>query len=133
MYERGTAVSERGKASYYADRFHGKSTASGEKYNKNKLTAAHPSIPFGTMVTVKNMNNGKIVQVKVNDRGPSSGGRIMDISKAAAIKLDMIQAGVVPVEISYGKSGSNSTVSRTTVKEQKSPKKGPVFRRGKKK
>lgn len=93
------SVYQRGKASYYGKKFHGRTTANGEKYNMNGLTAAHPSLPFGTKVTVKNAYNGKSVTVRINDRGPFIGGRVIDLSVAAAKKIGMIQSGVVPVII----------------------------------
>ncbi len=88
-----------GQASYYADKFVGKSTASGEKYVHNKLTAAHRTLPFGTMLRVTNKANGKSVDVRVNDRGPFKEGRIVDLSKSAAQKIDMIKDGVVNVSV----------------------------------
>ncbi|GAB3645502.1 septal ring lytic transglycosylase RlpA family protein [Echinicola sediminis] len=90
-----------GKASYYADKFNGRKTASGEKYHPGKMTAAHGNLPFGTKVKVKNLQNGKTVKVRINDRGPFSSGRIIDLSRKAAQRLDMIQRGVVSVEIRY--------------------------------
>ncbi|WP_200974375.1 septal ring lytic transglycosylase RlpA family protein [Echinicola sp. 20G] len=92
---------EQGMASYYADKFNGRKTASGERYQSGKMTAAHRSLPFGTIVQVKNLKNGKSVKVRINDRGPFIRGRIIDLSKKAARQLDMIQDGVVPVEIRY--------------------------------
>ncbi|MCD4665113.1 MAG: septal ring lytic transglycosylase RlpA family protein [Bacteroidales bacterium] len=89
--------SKKGKASFYADKFHGRKTASGELYNKNKLTAAHPKLKFGTMVRVTNLFNDRSVVVRVNDRGPYAKSRIIDLSFAAAQKLDMIKNGVVEV------------------------------------
>ncbi len=88
-----------GQASYYADAFHGKLTASGEIFDMNKLTAAHKTLPFGTILNVKNLKNGRSVMVKINDRGPFSGSRVLDLSKAAAQALDMIRDGVIEVEI----------------------------------
>lgn len=88
-----------GKASFYADKFHGRETASGEKYDQFALTAAHLTLPFGTVVRVTNLWNGKSVVVTVNDRGPFSKGRIIDVSKQAAIELQMITAGVVDVKV----------------------------------
>ncbi|MEM6299274.1 MAG: septal ring lytic transglycosylase RlpA family protein [Bacteroidota bacterium] len=90
---------ENGKASYYADKFHGRTTASGEKYDKNKMTAAHKKLPFGTRVRVTNKTNGKTIIVRINDRGPFVKGRIIDLSRAAATKVDMIRAGVVDVKM----------------------------------
>ncbi|MBD8490188.1 septal ring lytic transglycosylase RlpA family protein [Echinicola sp. CAU 1574] len=92
---------EKGMASYYANKFNGRKTASGEKYHHNQMTAAHRTLPFGTIVQIKNLNNGKTVKVRINDRGPFVRGRIIDLSKKAARQLDMIREGVVPVEIRY--------------------------------
>jgi rare lipoprotein A len=88
-----------GNASYYADKFHGRKTASGEIYDMYEMTAAHPRIRFNTKVKVTNENNDKSVIVRINDRGPYAGGRIIDLSKAAAQELDMIRSGVVPVRM----------------------------------
>jgi rare lipoprotein A len=89
----------RGYASFYSDKFHGQKTSSGEIYDKEKLTAAHPQLPFGTIVEVRNLSNNKTVRVKINDRGPFITGRIIDLSRAAAYALDMIKAGIIEVEI----------------------------------
>ncbi len=89
---------QEGNASYYAEKFHGRKTASGEFYDMNELTAAHPRIRFNTKIKVTNLNNNKTVIVRINDRGPYTGGRIIDLSQAAAKKIDMIKAGVVPVK-----------------------------------
>lgn len=86
---------EKGKASYYADKFHGRATASGEKYDKRKLTGAHRTLPFGTVVRVTNTATGQSVDVRINDRGPFKAGRVVDVSRAAAEKLGMIRAGVI--------------------------------------
>lgn len=88
-----------GKASYYADAFHGKVTASGEIFDMTKLTAAHRSLPYGTILQIKNMKNNKTVVVRVNDRGPFKENRVIDVSKAAAEALDMIRDGIIDVEI----------------------------------
>lgn len=84
-----------GVASWYggADGLNGHRTASGEIFNTNDLTAAHRSLPFGTVLKVTNQNNGKEVIVRINDRGPFHGGRIIDLSKAAATKLGIRSAG----------------------------------------
>lgn len=92
---KSTGKVEKGQASYYADKFHGKATASGEKYEKTKLTGAHRTLAFGTVVRVTNTANGKSVDVRINDRGPFKAGRVVDVSRAAAEKLGMIQAGVI--------------------------------------
>ncbi|TPE43203.1 septal ring lytic transglycosylase RlpA family protein [Pontibacter mangrovi] len=95
----GTApYTANGKASYYADRFQGSKTASGERYDKAQLTAAHPSLPFGTKVLVENLKNGKTVVVRVNDR-MANRHRLIDLSKAAAKAIGMVQAGTATVSI----------------------------------
>lgn len=88
-----------GKASYYANRFHGRTTANGETFDMKEFTAAHRSLPFGTIVRVTNLNNGKMVFVKINDRGPYIKNRIIDLSKAAAKQLDLVDSGVGRVKI----------------------------------
>ncbi|MFC5285129.1 septal ring lytic transglycosylase RlpA family protein [Pedobacter alpinus] len=94
-------VTQRGKASYYADKFNGRKTASGEKFRNSKLTAAHKTLPFGTKVKVTNLKNGKTVKVRINDRGPFVAGRIVDLSKKAARKINMDKEGVGNVVIKY--------------------------------
>lgn len=95
------SASSNGKACYYASDFDGKKTASGEIHRSNALTAAHKKLPFGTMVKVTNLQNGKSVVVRINDRGPFIAGRDIDLSQAAAKQIDMIRAGVVPVKMEY--------------------------------
>ncbi|TDO21824.1 septal ring lytic transglycosylase RlpA family protein [Pedobacter duraquae] len=90
-----------GLATYYAKKFEGRRTTSGKKYRGHKLTAAHLSLPFGTVVTVKNLSNGKTVDVVVNDRGPYSKRYIIDLSEKAAKKLGFWKMGQEKVEISY--------------------------------
>lgn len=89
----------KGKASYYADKFEGRLTASGVKYKHSKLTAAHRILPFGTKVKVTNISNNRSVVVEINDRGPFVKGRIIDLSKSAAEKLDFIHIGITEVSI----------------------------------
>ena len=89
----------RGKASWYGPGFHGRLTANGERYNQYALTAAHKSLPFGTRVRVTNVNNGRSVVVRINDRGPFIRGRVIDLSTAAARNIGMIHHGVVPVRL----------------------------------
>ncbi len=84
-----TGWQESGIASWYGPRFHGKRTASGERFNTNELTAAHKTLPFGTRVRVKSLTNGKEVVVRINDRGPFIKGRIIDLSQAAAQALGL--------------------------------------------
>lgn len=88
-----------GKASFYADKFVGKLTASGEKYKHNDMTAAHKSLPFGTKVKVTNLTNGKSVNVRINDRGPYVKDRIIDLSEKAAQKLEFTEIGIVDVKV----------------------------------
>ncbi|MES2370979.1 MAG: septal ring lytic transglycosylase RlpA family protein [Bacteroidota bacterium] len=97
----GESGTETGMASFYAETYNGKKTANGEIYNSSELTAAHKKLPFGTKVKVTNLANGKSVKVRVNDRGPFVAGRIIDLTKKAAKKIDMLAAGVVKVKISY--------------------------------
>ena len=94
-------VAEQGRASYYADKFQGRKTASGARFSQHKRTAAHRTLPFGTRLKVVNLDNGRTVHVRVNDRGPFVEGRMIDLSKKAARKLGMLQQGVANVEIRY--------------------------------
>ena len=96
-------ITETGKASYYANSFNGKPTASGETFRQRKLTAAHKTLPFGTRVTVINIANGKKVKVRINDRGPFVPGRIIDLSHKAASRIGMLNIGVANVELKYKK------------------------------
>lgn len=88
-----------GVASYYSDALHGNRTASGKLYNKRGLTAAHPSLPFGTRLRVTNVSNGKHVDVIVTDRGPFAGDRIIDLSRRAAERIDLIERGTAEVKL----------------------------------
>ena len=100
---RRPAKSERalaqGLASWYGQKFHGRKTASGERFDMHELTAAHPTLPFGTLVEVRNLDNGRRVVVRINDRGPTVTGRIIDLSYAAAVELGMIDRGVAEVAL----------------------------------
>ena len=96
--------SQIGYTSYYAHKFHGRPTASGEIYDMNGLSAAHRELPLGTIIRVTHLGNGKSVVVKVNDRGPFVGDRILDLSLGAAKKLDMVNEGVARVKIEIVKS-----------------------------
>jgi rare lipoprotein A len=103
---RGGSVSESGVASYYAHKYHGRKTASGERFDMNDMTAAHKTLPFGTRVRVTNVSNGKSVTVRINDRGPFVKGRVIDLSLAAAKKLDMVNAGVAQVRLRSAAGGA---------------------------
>jgi rare lipoprotein A len=88
-----------GTASYYGGKFHGRKTASGERFNQNGLTAAHKTLPLGTKVRVTNLRNGESVNVKINDRGPYHKGRVIDLSKGAANEIGMLSAGTAKVKV----------------------------------
>ncbi|HFC53134.1 MAG TPA: septal ring lytic transglycosylase RlpA family protein, partial [Gammaproteobacteria bacterium] len=90
---------ERGTASWYGEKFHGKFTSSGEPYDMYAMTAAHRTLPLPTYVRVTNLRNGRSVVVKVNDRGPFHDNRLIDLSYVAAAKLDMLDTGTAPVEV----------------------------------
>ncbi len=90
---------EKGEASWYGGKFQGRLTANGERFDTNMLTAAHKTLPFNTIVEVKNLGNNNVVHVRINDRGPFVEGRIIDLSRAAASKLDMVGTGVAKVEV----------------------------------
>jgi rare lipoprotein A len=88
-----------GEASWYGAQHQGKQTASGTIYDQAGLTAAHPSLPFGSKIKVTNLANGKSVEVEITDRGPAAGNRIIDLSQAAAKALDMIESGTASVRL----------------------------------
>lgn len=96
-------LSQTGAASYYDNAFRGRKTAGGEKFRQWKRTAAHRTLPLGTKVKVTNLNNGRSVKVRINDRGPFVKGRIIDLSRKAARRLGMLRDGVAPVKIRYRK------------------------------
>jgi rare lipoprotein A len=91
--------SQTGRASWYGQAHHGQLTASGERFDMNALTAAHPTLPFGTRLRVVNLDNDRAVEVRVNDRGPTTAGRILDLSYAAARALGAVGSGVVPIKL----------------------------------
>ncbi len=95
----GRGYRAEGTASYYGKAHHGKRTASGERFNQNALTAAHRTLAFGTRVKVTNLDNGRSVVVRINDRGPFGRGRIIDVSKAAAEQLNMLRSGTARVRL----------------------------------
>jgi len=100
-------VSQTGIASWYGPGFHGKTTASGVIYNQHDLTAAHQTLPLGTRVRVTNLENGRSIEVLINDRGPFAKGRIIDLSYAAGEMLGMIGPGTIPVRIEVVGSGAD--------------------------
>lgn len=113
-----------GLATWYGRPFHGRRTASGSVYNMHRLTAAHRTLPFGTRVRVTNLRNQRTVVVRVTDRGPFGEGRIIDLSKAAARKLRMLRAGVVPVRLAIVVWGRNCRTfhGRTTCRPTAPPR-----------
>lgn len=118
------AQTQTGKASFYADKFEGRTTASGEKYKHNKLTAAHKTLPFGTKVKVTNLANNKEIEVTINDRGPYVEGRIIDLSKAAAEALGFINLGLADVKMEVVDAGDGKgktqpvTIDKVSVDEK---------------
>ena len=99
----GKYITETGNASYYGDQFVRRPMANGKKFSQHKLTAAHKTLPLGTKVKVINLTNHQRVKVRITDRGPFVQGRILDLSKKAARRIDMINDGVVQVELKYKK------------------------------
>jgi len=91
--------SQKGVASWYGKKFHGRKTANGETYNMHGITAAHKTLPLGTYVRVRNLKNGKVLDVRINDRGPFARNRIIDLSYGAAKKLGVVKPGTAPVKI----------------------------------
>lgn len=102
------AYTQKGLGSYYANKFAGRATASGTTYRPTEMTAAHKTLPFGTLIRVTNTRNGRSVEVTVTDRGPFTKGYIVDVSRRAAVQLDIIEAGVVPVVVTVIKPAASS-------------------------
>ena len=110
-------MKQRGVASWYGDDFHGRTTASGELYDMHALTAAHRTLPLGTVLRIVNVVNGKHITIRVNDRGPYVHGRILDLSYAAAKTLGMVQDGVSPIQLEVvGKNISESGMMQSAVR-----------------
>jgi rare lipoprotein A len=106
---------ERGTASWYGPGFNGHRTANGERYNMRELTAAHPSLPFGSLVEVRNLENGRAVVVRINDRGPFAKGRVIDLSYAAARDVGVWGPGTADVELRVLGAEGGEPVARWTV------------------
>ena len=104
---------EVGEASWYGPGLHGKETANGETFNQKEMTAAHPSLPMGTKAKVTNLENGKKVEVRINDRGPYSGDRAIDLSSGAAKKIDMKEDGTTKVRIETKAAKKNGSVNQS--------------------
>lgn len=107
-----------GKASFYADKFEGSLTASGEKYKHSRLTAAHKSLPFGTKVRVTNLANNQTVEVTINDRGPYVENRIVDLSKSAAEKLGFVNQGLADVKLEVIDPGDGKLKTESVLIDQ---------------
>lgn len=116
---------ERGRASWYGGQFHGRRTASGENYDKYALTAAHKTLPFGTIVRVRSLVLGREVDVRINDRGPFTPGRVIDVSQAAAEALGLMGAGVAEVSLKVDDTLKDAPqqVSRS---RSKAPRRAPA-------
>jgi rare lipoprotein A len=112
---------ESGLASYYHDKFRGRKTASGERYDPRAYTAAHRTLPFGSRIWVLNPQNGKQVQLRVNDRGPFSKGRVVDVSYAAARDIGLIGPGIAQVEVWYIGAKDSTNSDHTEVKAEPMP------------
>jgi rare lipoprotein A len=110
---------QNGKAVWYGGKHHGGPTASGEKFDKRAMTAAHRTLPLGSVVRVTNLKNDRQVTVRINDRGPYGKGRIIDVSEAAARKLKMIDAGVVPATIEVLVLGKGKKKKKKPAKKRK--------------
>ncbi len=111
---------ERGNASWYGAQFHGRPTASGESYDKYALTAAHRTLPFGTIVRVRSLTLGREVDVRINDRGPFSSNRVIDVSRAAAEALGLVDAGIAEVSLNVANSVRKAAPSRSRNKSKSS-------------
>ncbi|MBC7718561.1 MAG: septal ring lytic transglycosylase RlpA family protein [Chitinophagaceae bacterium] len=120
---------ERGGASWYGPGFQGRLTASGERYNMNAMTAAHRTLPFGTWVRVHSLVNGREVEVRITDRGPFIRNRVIDLSRAAATALGMLQLGFKEVVLLLPETAAPAELANgTVVKVQPRPKSKPVKR-----
>jgi len=121
FFNNNTSYTASGYASYYADRMHGRATASGETYNKKLYTAAHATLPFGTTLLVRNIKNDRTVVVRVNDRKANSRQNIIDLSRAAAEAIGMVRDGTAPVQLEEVKNdGSEQQAPPNAVSETRS-------------
>ena len=118
---------ETGEASWYGEDFQGNETANGEIYDLNGLTAAHPSLPFGTTVRVTNLSNRKKILLRINDRGPYVGRRLIDVSWAAAKRLGFVASGVTPVRVEVVARPSSKPGSGTDLISQTRPSSYPAL------
>jgi rare lipoprotein A len=112
---------ETGVASWYGHPYHGRRAANGEIYDMEQMTAAHRTLPFGTWVRVKRLDNNKTVDVRITDRGPFVGGRILDLSHAAAISIDMIGPGTAKVKLTVIRPGDSPAKTASVSESPKTP------------
>lgn len=117
---------QKGTASWYGKPYHGRKTSNGERYNMNKLTAAHKTLPFGTVVEVVNQDNGRRVKVRINDRGPFVRGRIIDLSRKAAKQIGLYESGIAKVALYLNESPRDAFAGGSTAKPKPPPKPKPV-------
>ena len=118
---------ESGLASYYHNKFRGRKTASGERYDPRAYTAAHRTLPFGSRIWVLNPQNGKQVQLRVNDRGPFSKGRVVDVSYAAACDIGLIGPGIAPVLVWYTRTKDSVDAGNKNTITSPSPEIPPIY------
>ena len=111
----GPGASESGIASWYGYPYHGRHAANGEIYDMEQMTAAHKTLPFNTWVEVRNTRNQKTVRVRITDRGPFIDGRVIDLSRAAARSIDMLEAGITPVEVAIVERAASALPDRFAV------------------
>ena len=109
-------TTQRGVASWYGEPFHGRKTASGEVYDMHGMTAAHKELPLGTVVQVTNLDNGREIELRVNDRGPFIKGRVLDVSYAAAKHLGMVGPGTAKIELRVVRLGGGPSGERLTTR-----------------
>ena len=126
-----SSFAQEGIASWYGKKFHGRKTANGETYNMYAMTAAHKTLPLGTHVTVENLNNGKKISVRINDRGPFVRGRIIDLTYTGAKKLDMLGPGTAPVRIVALSAPRSVTVEANPDLEKEARETVNIFETGK--
>ena len=119
--QRATGGMERGYCSFISQDQHGAQTASGEFYNMYKMVAAHKTLPFGSIVRVTNLNNGRSVKVRIQDRGPNRNDRLIDVSYAAAVQLGMVRDGLVLADVQLLKRGNGATYHSGPVQIQSAP------------
>jgi rare lipoprotein A len=125
MTEVPAGYSQNGTASWYGPGFHGRKTATGEVYNMNGMTAAHTELPLNSIVRVKNLTNNKEVTVRINDRGPFVGDRVIDLSLASAKELGMLGPGTAPVKVTVVTPGEVKLASKPGPVKATAPKFSP--------